>query len=336
MGKRSTITDVAKVSNVSIATVSRVLNQPELVKEATLRRVYRAMQQVGFDAPNEALISSLPSKSTPMKLILIIVPNLANQFYSKIIDGIIDSASRQDAQCIVYQSKRASFSSDNLYSLLRELNASGLILLDPILDATALERLDSIIPVVQCAEYLPDCKVSYVSIDDHAAAKALVSLMLSRGKKRIALINGPARFKYAKLRRAGYIAAMEEAGLPVDENLLINLPEVNYDPAFSMVTQLLNSDNPPDSCFAVSDTFAAAAVKAAKRANLRIPEDFGVAGFDNTYVSTLCDPSITTVAQPCYQMGFVSCELLAERMENPTASAKQLILETELIIRDSL
>lgn len=336
MKKRATVSDVAKASGVSVSTVSRALNQPDLVKDATLRRIHKAMGMLGFELPNEAVCSPLPAKFSPMKLILVILPNLANQFYSKIIDGISDSASRQNVRCVVYQSKRELLSSDELYVLLHTLNASGLILLDPVLDAPALERLDQMIPVVQCSEFLSGCKVSYVSIDDFAATKSLIELMLSRGKKRIALINGPSRFKYAKMRRAGYIAAMEKNNMPIDETLLVNLPEISYRPAFSLVTQLLTSDNPPDSCFAVSDIFAAAAIKAAKCANLRIPDDFGIAGFDNTDIATLCDPAITTVSQPCYRMGYISAEILIERMTNPLSSPKQLMLETELIIRKSL
>ncbi len=336
MGRKVTISDIAMAAGVSIATVSRVLNQPEVVKKATIQKVYRAMQDSGFEGLSNVYQPSIIGTSTPQKLILIIVPNLSNPFYSQIIDGIQDSALRQQFHCIIYQSKNTSFTAESLCSLVADTHAAGLILLDPMTDEVMLKKLNTVIPTVQCAEYVANCNVSYVSIDDSAAGKSLVEFMISRGKRRIALINGPLRFKYARLRREGYLAALKEANIPVDNSLIINLPEINFASAFSVVTQLLNSNNPPDSCFAVSDILAAAAVKAAKWCNLRIPEDFGVVGFDNTYVSTVCDPSITTVNQPCYQMGFLSCELLSEKIADPFAPAKQMLLETELIIRDSL
>ncbi|MEA4894554.1 MAG: LacI family DNA-binding transcriptional regulator [Oscillospiraceae bacterium] len=337
MDGKVTITDVAKTANVSIATVSRVLNQPGVVRKSTIDRVHQAMKQVGFSAPLDPAHGLLDAEpSAGQKLILIVVPNLSNPFYSAIIDGIQDSALRQNVHCILCQANKPSFSTELLFSLIHDTHASGLILLNPLADASALQHLDEILPTVQCAEYLENCNVSYVSIDDCAAGKSLVEMMISRGKRRIALINGPLRFKYARLRREGYLAALRDAGIEQDESLIINLPEISYASAFSVVTQLLNSNNPPDSCFAVSDILAAAALKAAKRSGLRVPEDFGIVGFDNTFVSTICDPSITTVSQPCYQMGFLACELLSEKMMDPLTPPKQLLLETELIIRDSL
>ena len=160
--------------------------------------------------------------------------------------------------------------------------------------------------------------------------------MLSKGLRRIALLNGPQRFKYARQRKEGYLSAYKDLGLVPEESLMVTLPDISYAAAFSVMTQLLGCSNPPDSCFAVSDILAAAALKAAKRAGLRVPEDFRIAGFDNTYLSTLCDPAITTVSQPGYQLGFVAGELLMEKIANPEAPPSQILLDTELIIRDSL
>lgn len=267
---------------------------------------------------------------------MIIVPNLSNPFYSRIIDGIYASALRQNYRCILYQSQRNEFSAKSPLELVYDVKASGVILLDSITDKAILEELDSLVPVVQCAEYTEGCNVSYVSTDDRTAGRECVELMLSRGKERIALVNGPLSFKYARERRLGYLDALEAAGIPVYPNLIINLPELGFESAFSVVTQLLNSSNPPDACFAVSDILAAAAIKAAKRCNLRIPEDFGIVGYDNTYVSYICDPAITTISQPCYQMGFLACEVLYERMIDIQTPPKQMLLETEFIIRDTL
>lgn len=333
MSRKVTISDVAKHSNVSVATVSRALNQPELLREETLRRVRKAMRDTGFQ--DGALDPSLKESCEANKLFLVVVPNLQNLFYSKLIDGISDSALRQDTKCLIYQTS-SSFQSEALFSMVELLHPSGLILLDPALDAEKLTKLDAIVPIVQCAEYLPECNVSYVSVDDYSATKSLIELMISKGRRRIVLLNGPARFKYARQRKAGYLAALEDAGIPADESLMIHLPDISYAAAFAVMAQLLSSSSPPDSCFAVSDVLAAAAVKAVKRAGWSIPTDFSVAGFDNTYLSTLCDPAITTISQPAYQLGYVAGELLAERIANPNAAPGQLLLDTELIIRESL
>ena len=129
--------------------------------------------------------------------------------------------------------------------------------------------------------------------------------------------------------------AIEEAHLTIPRNWAVDLPENNYEMAYSAVCQMLNSDPVPNAFFAVSDTLAAAVLKAARKFQFKVPEDIMVVGFDNTSISYMCTPSITTVNQPEFQEGFTACELLIKKIMDPETEVNSILLETELIIRET-
>ncbi len=327
MSDRITIHDVAKVAGVSIATVSRALNNKDNVREVTYNKIIQAAREVGYDN------FSIKRNS---KLILILIPDIDNPFYSKVIKGISSSASRHDYQEIIVRTGSHPLTQAFVENIVHDTNAEGVITLDPIASVETLENLRKKIPLVQCTEHLDDDRASYVSIDDVNASKSVVEYIVSKGKKRIALINGPQMYMYAKKRQEGFVAALEAANIQVIPSLIVQLPEFSYDAAISVATQLLSMDEPPDAIFAVSDVFAVATIKAARRMGLRIPEDLGIIGFDNVSISAMCEPTLSTVKQPQFQMGFLAGEMLIEQIGDPTISPKQILLDVELIIRESL
>ena len=334
MSNKPSISDVAQAANVSIATVSRVMNNHAIVRKETREKVYKAMSEVGYDYTPEFPASQENHNS---KIILVLLPNLENPFYSDIINGIHSSALRQDYICVLHILKeQKEYSLPALTSLIENINACGLILLAPISDPQILEHLSTIIPLVQCTEFTDSSNLSFVSIDDYSATKNILEFILSKNKKRIALINGPLQFKYARLRDKAYRDALSEAGLPIDPSIIINVSEMDYNYNISMAMQLLNTDHLPDAIFAASDVFAVAAMKAAKRLGLSVPKDIGIVGFDNSFIASMCEPPLTTMNQPKKQMGFLACETLISQINNPTAAKKQMLLETELIIRESI
>lgn len=322
-----TLQDVADAAGVSIATVSRAVNNKESVKDSTYNRILKAMREVGYDF-------------TPVKrqsnLLLVLLPDIDNPFYSDVIKGISSSADRQGYQEIIVRTGGHPLSYAFIEEIVNDTHAEGIITMDPIPSLDTLEKLRSKIPVVQCSEYNEQSPASYVSIDDIAVTKSVVDYMVSKGKRRIALINGPIRYKYSRKRLEGFLEALSQANIIAEPNLIVQLPEFSYDAAVSVATQLLSMTERPDAIFATSDVFAVAAIKAAKRLGLKIPEDLGVIGFDNTNISLMCEPTLTTVKQPQYQLGFLACEMLIEQIRNIQMAPRQIMLDAELIIRESL
>ena len=326
---KTSISLIAQKAGVSNATVSRVINHPELVNKETARTVSFAMNSLGY-VPK---VSKTRTKE-PKKLILIIFPDLSNPFYGEIINGIISSAESHSYHILINQTNFNNDNSlDNYLSLTKSTKACGVIL-SSSLRPEYYRKIASIIPVVQCSEYNTEA-LFYVSIDDFKAAYTAMEHIYSKGRKKIALINGPSNFKYAIERFRGYEAFLEYAGLPLQESWNINLPEINYDMAFAASCQLLTSSIPPNAVFAVSDVIAAAVIKAAKLHKIRVPEDLIVVGFDNINISTISDPAITTISQPRFQLGYSAGEILHQQISSAQKEPQRMLLNTELIIRAS-
>lgn len=328
MKKKTTITDIAKKSGVSIATVSRILNQKSVVSPETRKKVLRAMEELQYDT---AQLEMHPTSRN----ILVFVPDFANPFYARIIDGIQQTAHENNYEIFLTQTKDIYSNYPYFVNLVRDGNYNGVLWLAAVPPADLLSEMSHICPVVMCCEYSEEFEISYVSIDDVSAAYKAVNYLISTGCKRIGLINCSLKYKYARHRREGFLKALDNANLEFRPEWNISIPYVNYNLAYSSVLQVLNSSKLPDAFFACSDVFAAAAINGALHCGIRVPEDLSVIGFDNVETSRITSPTITTIGQPAFQLGQQSCAMLIEKISNPYISRRNLLLDTELIIRDS-
>lgn len=344
MTNKTTLMDIAKACDVSIATVSRVLNTPDSVKEETRLRIQQAMDEMGYvaektpeskqrerDAAEPASLRTEQSGG----VLLTILPEMINPFYGDVVSGIIATADYHGYECVQYCARRPSYSFEQLRDLVDRLHAEGVILLGKITNTRDLERLNDYVPVLQCAEYDAQSKVPYVSIDDYAAAKTAVRMLLQAGHRRIAFANGPLNFKYATERERGYRDALKEAGLTVDERLITHQVTSELEIALAGMQRIITKEDHPDAVFAASDILAVAAVKAADRVGLKIPQEIAVLGFDGTYISNLVTPSLSTVSQRGSQMGAYACDMLITRLEGRQISNPQLIMDVHILVRES-
>lgn len=345
MAKKATIHDVARAANVSIATVSRVLNNPDAVRAATRVRVQKVFDEMGYNttrvAASNAASTASPmlqiseSPSRPARIILSILPDMRNPFYADVIEGITAKADYRGYEVAFYCAKMAQYSLKNLKKLVDGMNVCGVLLLGRIATPETLQELNQHIPVVQCAEFEKTSDLPYVSVDDYGAARSVMQLLLDKGKRRIALLNGPMRFKYVIERERGYCDMLREAGIELDPALIVHQSVSEFDLALSTTTQLLRQANPPDAIFAVSDVLAVAAIRAAYRTGLRVPQDIAVVGFDDTYISQMCAPSLTTVRQRGSQMGEYACEILIDLINGLPVANRQVVMDVDLLIRES-
>lgn len=330
----ATIRDVAEQAGVSLATVSRVFNKKGNVQEETFNKIVEAARALGYRTEELPLFSDASVKTEGNDLIVFNVPYLSNPFYSEIIKGAISSAKAYQFDLLVSEQLINEGNVKRVADMYRRVNAKGVITMN-LMQPNVLKALDDAIPVVQCGEYVQSDRISAVSIDDYAATKRVIEHLLSMGKTRIALINSPLEFKYARERRRGYIDTLRENGMEVNPAWMMQLDEIDAEKAFSAAVKLFSDKNMPDAIFAVSDVFAAGVLRATKFANLSIPQDVAIVGFDNLDFTSMMIPSITSVRQPRMQMGYLAGELLIERIRNPKAEAKTILLDTELIIRES-
>lgn len=343
MAKRVTIQDVAKAANVSIATVSRVLNNPQAVKDGTRLRVQQAFGEVGYSLAPALLplvqeYSGRAEDGTGPQMgctVLAILPELRNPFYADVLDGIISKADFRGYETVLYRAKVARYNLAELRELVETIHACGVLTLGKISTPKDLEELNRFVPVVQCAEFEKECSLPYVSIDDYSAAKSVMQLLLEKGRRRIALLNGPLQYKYAMERERGYFDALHQAGIPRDDSLVVHQPVSEFELALSSASRLLNLQERPDAIFAVSDVMAVAAIRAIHRANLRVPEDISVVGFDDTYIAQMCEPSLTTVRQRGSQLGSYATEILLDLVNGVQVTNQQVLMDVDLLVRES-
>ncbi len=328
MKTKSTLTQIAQKAGVSIATVSRILNDTGSVSPATRQRVIQAVRDLEYD--------SAMKRPTPIyQTILVLLPDVVNPFYANIIDGIQQTAHNNDFEVFLMPTKDSYPSTVYLVNLIRKEGFAGVLWLSSTPPTDLLAVIEHHCPIVMCCEYPEDHDCSYVSIDDATAAFRAVSYLLSTGCRKIGMVNCSPKYKYARHRREGYLRALAEAGLEANPEWYVTVPTIDYTLAYSTVLQTLNAEPRPDAFFACSDVCAAATINAAQSLGIRVPEELSVIGFDNIETSRMTLPPITTVAQPCFQMGQQACSILVEKIANPQLSDRRILLNTELVIRDS-
>lgn len=331
ISKTVTISQIAKQANVSIATVSRIINKSGYVKPETTQKVLQAITHFGL-TPKDFHIAETATNTCS---ILVCFPDFRNPFYTEVIDGLQAAAASRGFRTFFYEASDYKNALNEYEVIMDQNHFSGLLLVHNIFDKEKLSRLRLKYPIVMCSEhcYLPN--VSFVSIDDIYSSQIAINYLISTGRTKIALINSMLTNAYAKYREKGYLEAMAKAGLVPRNEWIMHVSSIDFDMAVSIISALLKKPDHPDAFYCVSDVYGAAAIKAIQNCNLQVPKDIAVIGFDNIDLSKMVVPSLTTISQPKRQIGHQSCELLLDLIENPSSPTQHILLNTELIVRDS-
>ncbi len=323
------ISEVAKLAGVSVATVSRVLNNTKAVNPETRLRVEQAVAQLGYHI-NAAGRSLAKAQSFTL---LVLVPDFSNPFYAQIVQGV-ESVTRKHGYRIMLSdtSDGVADVSSALASLYNRM-VDGVISLEHLEDHGELITQVREMPWISCSEFMPGSGVPYVSIDHGQAAVDAVQYLINKGHRRIALITADETYRWARLRREGYELALKRAGLPVDPALTRTATSTDYEAGSQAASGLLALYDPPSAVFAVSDTLAIGAIKALRRGGRRVPEDVAVVGFDDLPLSAVFEPALTTIAQPMRQLGAEAAEMLLQRLAGERPAPRTLM--HSIVIRDS-
>jgi LacI family repressor for deo operon, udp, cdd, tsx, nupC, and nupG len=288
------------------------------------------MEELGYD-----LNSVKKQSKTDIKIIVVLTSSTATPYYSKVMEGIKTSAAHRGFHLLISQETITEASFKSFLDILRVSKASGVITLSKEMSTELLAELNANLPVIQCCEYNKESNVPYIGIDDYSAAKSATDFILYSGRQKIAFVSGPLNFRYAQERLLGFKDSLAEHGLAITSQWMLTLPNVSYDLAYSSIYQLLGNSPVPNALFATSDVFAISAINAARHLNIRVPQDLSVVGFDNIDMATIVTPTITSVKKPSFQIGFSSCESLIERIINPSHVSTSILLDTELVVRES-
>ena len=304
-----TIADVARRAGVSTMTVSRVINDTAAVGEATRKSVVAAIEALHY-SPNSAARALAGGK--PVQLVLF-YDNPSSAYLSRFLVGSIEEAQRQHTQLTVLKYD-ASCGEEAIRELLA-IGAQGIILPPPLCDSVRLHRrLKSAgLTAVSVAGGARFPGAPSVRIDDFAAAATMTRHILKLGHRRIGFITGKPDQIASTERARGYCAAIAEAGVQMDEDLIAQ-GQFTYRSGLSACEALLELDDPPTAVFASNDDMAAAAVAAAHRRHLDVPEDVTVCGFDDSDFARSIWPELTTIRQPISQMARAATAMLIEHV----------------------
>lgn len=325
------VNKIAQATGVSPATISRVIHHPEQVSPEKREQIEKLLLEQGINL-KEMMRSQLEKTK---RIITVVIPSIVNPFYYKILKGIESSAASHNFEVVIYQNTITASNLDLFLNVVEMTNTRGVVCLSRRLDTDVADRIFDAVPMVQCGEYNTESKAPYVSINDFGAAKGAVEYILNMGYEKVAFINGPLSFNYAKERLRGYEDAIANHNLSIPRSWKISLPDVAFDLGYSAACQLLGSEDRPNAIFCSADVFAASVIKAANRFSIRIPEELGVVGFDNIDLAAVTIPGITTINQPSFQTGFTAAESLFEIIHSSTIP-RSILLDTELISRESI
>ena len=327
----TTIVDVARAAGVSVATVSRVLNGKAQVRGELRARVMRAVEELRY-VPNPTARNLRRNES---RTILILAPNITNPYYTHIIAGIGEAAHEHGYSSFLCNTEGDRAREEQLLGHLSLHQADGAILLATELGAEWLKPYAGKHPIVQCSEFDPEVDVTHVSIDNYRAARDVMAHLLDLGHRRIGLISSENRYYSTAMRTRGYLDALREAGLP-DAGEYIRKATVDYTfkSGFDSARSLLSQEARPTALFCISDMLALGAIASAREMGFRVPEDVTVIGFDDVEHTTMFHPYVSTVVQPCFDIGHRAMELLYELMHECTPP-RQEIMPHSLVVRES-
>jgi DNA-binding LacI/PurR family transcriptional regulator len=324
------IQEVAQKAKVSVATVSRVLNNNSYVKQETRERVMQVIKELNY-SPN---LSGRILRRNETKVVLIMLPTISNPFYAKAVTGIRHTADKMGYLTMICNTESSKDKQVEFLDLLKYKQADGAIVMTQEMDMQILEEIGGSHPIVQCCEYRPSNKLSYVSLDNEKAAYEAVNYLISIGHRRIGLVGCRPHFSSAEHREEGYKRALRDSNIELNPDLIIR-GSYGFASGYDCAIELMERNVSPTAIFAISDTQAIGVIKALKTKGLKVPEDISVMGFDNIAFSAVYDPGITTVSQPAYKLGAKAMAILINELKSENKSPQHILLKHDLIIRES-
>ncbi|GIF63022.1 LacI family transcriptional regulator [Asanoa ishikariensis] len=330
-GDRPRIGQVAQLAGVSATTVSHALNGRRPVSAQTRQRIMDAIEELGY-RPNVVARGLRAGRSLTIGLV---IPDITNPFYPVLARGVQDVLGPAGYDEIITNTngvrdlERAAL--DKMIS--RQVDGVAFAVfnthtddLQPVIDAQ--------IPVVRLGGRQTQPGVDLVHSDDEGGARDAVRYLIHNGYRRIAFICGPAAEGPAAERVAGYRAALAEAGVGPQQNLLVHTDFSRAGGAHG-VERLIRQRKRPDAVLCANDMMAIGALDAARERGLRVPEDLAVMGFDDIDAASLVTPQLTTIANPAREIGVACARLLLDRINGVAGPPREIVIPTQLVRRQS-
>ena len=325
-----TIYDVAKKAGVSTATVSKIINNKGSISEKTKQKVLEVMEELQYQP--SMIASALKGKST--YTIGLLIPDLSNPIFAEYAKYIEERGQELGFSVIMCNTDANPDKEQKYITLLKQKQVDGIIVAARFRNVTLLKNLiKEKFPLAIIAKDLPTLPIDSVTVDDFLGGYQVTEYLLSLGHKKIGVIaEGD---KSSEERIKGYIQALLDVGIQPAEELIMICDHPTREYAKKYAGILLDKEKDMSAIFGCNDLLAIGAMQAARERGLRIPDDLSVIGFDNTDLSTIVIPSLTTVQQPLRDIGHHVVDLLTEQINGTSRTTHRVVLLPELVIRQT-
>jgi LacI family transcriptional regulator len=325
----TTIQEVARHAGVSTATVSRVLNNHGSVNPDLVRRVRAAVNELAYQ--RNAVARNLRRNQT--SLWAVIVSDVGNPFFTGMVRGVEDVAQQRGCSVVLCNSDESTVKEADYIAVAAAERMAGVVIsaASPNTDVTPL--LDLRIPVVAVDRSLPGAAVDTVLVDNRGAAEAATGHLVEMGYQRIACVTGPPQAMTASERLEGYQRALRQQGRDVLPELIRNA-DFRERGGYDAMRSLL-ADSAPDAVFVTNNLMTVGVLRCLVQHGIRVPRDMGMVGFDEIPCADLIRPSLSTVAQPTYDMGRIAGQMLSAHSAAPNKEPETVVLRTSLNVRAS-
>ncbi|GAA4269211.1 LacI family DNA-binding transcriptional regulator [Hyunsoonleella aestuarii] len=331
----TTLKKLAQELKLSTSTISRALNDHPDISDLTKDKVKKLASELNY-VPN---IFAKGFRQHKTNIIGVLVPNITHYFTDTMLRGILAEASAQGYKVIISESNNDIIKQTEMLNTLLQFNVDGILMSISKMTRSVDSILNIIdkIPLILFDKASNKIPCSQIVTNEEESAYNAIEHLINIGKKRIAIIK-ESEYSYTSERRyAGYIRALKEHNLPIDEKLIISVDDISLKQGKRMTNLLLSIQNRPDAIFSITDSAAIGVIQTLKKFNIKIPEEIAVVGFSNSSHSTIIEPNLTTIDQPGERIGTTAVKYLIEEINNPseTISIKTIEIKGTLIIRDS-
>jgi LacI family repressor for deo operon, udp, cdd, tsx, nupC, and nupG len=326
----TTIFDVAQRAGVSKSTVSRVLTNSSRVDLETKQRVLEAVKALDYQPSRAA--QTLRNKKT--KLIAVLVPRIANQFFASLLEGMEREAVKHDYQVVLCNTEGDSQKELKFLKMLEHHQFDGMAFTAFRSPIDSIVQYTSFGPIILVEEYTQDNLLPTVTINHQAAAYQATEHLIKLGHQSLGMINGPIESVISQDREKGFRQALEDYNLRVNEKWLV-YDSFGIEQGKLYLQKLGRTGFYPTAVFAGNDELAVGVIQQAKAQGLNVPHDLAIVGFDDQEIATVIEPQLTTVRQPIEQLGEQAMALLIDALQGKQTYSDKLILDTQLIIRAS-
>lgn len=326
------IREVAKKANVSVSTVSRVINGTKPVSQELRERVLNVVKESDYRA--NSLARGLVSKKT--KLIGVIIPKISNSYFSTLLEGIEEVSGNYGYNILLASSNHDLQKEIEYLQIFKERQLDGIIFSATVFTDLHMKFYKkNRIPNVFVGQKIEETHYPFVTINNYQATYELTKYLINQNHKKIAVMTGNENDKATGQERfLGFKKAMEESGLNVNPNWCLSGDHTIENGYYSTAKMMLTEEK-PTAIVACSDFKALGAINYLREIGYRVPEDISVIGFDDSELATISNPNLTTIHQSPFDIGATATRLLMEQIQEKTINQKEFLIPYRLVIRES-